>query len=381
MLVADIVALPAGATAQTAGDMATLSAILVLGVGMLIAAGLNRAGLVSTAGTLIVLLLTGAVMGAVVSAPNGQLDTIYLPAYDLLAIGVVVGASILPRIAAFVIAFLNIGLILGDFYLQPKVGDLALQLQTRGVLALVARPVALEVIVAVVAFLWVRSADEAIRRADRAEEIAALEHTLADQKRQLDIGVQQLLQTHVRIANGDFTARAPLGQDHLLWQIASSLNNLVARMQRAGQAEHQLRRTEEELRRLAQAIDDAQAGRQAFWPVPTGTAADLIIERVARGSRRRVAAPAPMDPGLAASLGINPTPQGWPSQSSTPLSQTPYPAQGWPSQSSTPLAPGDRWGQEAPSSGPAMGFGQGMPDPPANNPWAFPSQEPDQPEY
>ena len=113
---------------------------------------------------------------------------------------------------------------------------------------------------------------------------------MADQKRQLDIGIQQILQTHVRAANGDYSARAPLGQDNILWQIASSLNNLLSRLQRSGQAEHQLRRTDEEIRRLAAAIDDAQAGRKPIWPAPTGTAADLILERI-RGGRRSAPQP------------------------------------------------------------------------------------------
>jgi len=60
---------------------------------------------------------------------------------------------------------------------------------------------------------------------------------------------------------------------------------ILSRLQRSGQAEHHLRRTDEEIRRLAAAIDDAQAGRKPIWPAPTGTAADLILERI-RGGRR-----------------------------------------------------------------------------------------------
>src|SRR5690349_22119005 len=47
-----------------------------------------------------------------------------------------------------------------------------------------------------------------------------------------------LFRSHVRAANGDYTARAPLGQDNLLWQIASSLNNLLSRLQRSRSEEH-----------------------------------------------------------------------------------------------------------------------------------------------
>jgi len=51
---------------------------------------------------------------------------------------------------------------------------------------------------------------EALVRADRAETVAALEHALLEQKRDLELGIQQILQTHVTIANGNLDARAPL---------------------------------------------------------------------------------------------------------------------------------------------------------------------------
>ncbi|GAC1360375.1 MAG: hypothetical protein NVS2B12_09140 [Ktedonobacteraceae bacterium] len=41
---------------------------------------------------------------------------------------------------------------------------------------------------------------------------------------QLDASIQQIVQTYMRIANGDFDARVPLNQDNVLWQVAGSLN-------------------------------------------------------------------------------------------------------------------------------------------------------------
>jgi hypothetical protein len=314
-------------------------------------------------------------------------------------VAVIVGASILPRIAAFIIAVCNIGLIAVDFSLQPKVGDLMHWMSIEGPLPLIARPIALQIIIAVVAYLWVRGTDDAIRRADRAEELAALEHQMAEQKHQLDIGIQQLLQTHVRAANGDFTARAPLRQENVLWQIASSLNNLLARMQRTAQAEHHLARTEDELRRLAAAIDDAQAGRQPLWPAPTGTAADLILERITRGARRRSAPTAPYE-GQSIAFGHTPAGQAWPSMSSQPLTQSPFgPAPssqplGQPpygqapfsqapfsqAPSSQPLAPspfaGDRW--QPPTAVPQQNQ-PGQMEPPPGGAWTVPQEWPEQP--
>src|SRR5260370_40527739 len=154
---------------------------------------------------------------------------------------------------------------------------------------------ALELVPALGGYLWVRGPGAAVRRAERAEEIDALEHMIAEQKRQLDIGVQQILQTHIRAANGDFGARAPLGQDNALWQISSSLNNLLARLQRAGNAEYSLQRTEEELQRLAAALQDAQSGRRPIWPAPSGTSVDPIIEIITGSSRRSMPSQSPWD--------------------------------------------------------------------------------------
>jgi len=63
-----------------------------------------------------------------------------------------------------------------------------------------------------------------------------------EQKRQLDAGIQQILQTHVAVANGDLKVRAPLTQDHVLWQVAAALNNLIARLQSLSDTERELRR-------------------------------------------------------------------------------------------------------------------------------------------
>lgn len=362
------------------GDSGSLVATASFIVGLLIAAGLNRAGWVNGAGGLLVILIDAGLFGAVLSQPHGiPLDA--LPAYDLLATSVVVGATVLPRASAFVIAALNSGLIILDFSLQPHFADLQKDIvfygsPTAGAVALLGRPIALQVFLAVVAYLWVRGTDAAIRRADRAEELATLEHAIADQKRQLDFGVQQILQTHVRAANGDFGARAPLGQDNLLWQIAASLNNLLARLQRAGQAEYQLRRTDEELRRLAVAIDDAQAGRRPIWPAPSGTPADLIIERIMRNTR-----PAP--PSGPGALGLPdsvslpaqqgrprpapPSGQNWSPPQRPPAHLPPEPPMYAPP--APPMyAPREEWPSLEPEPLPDQMPDGRMPD----NPWIFP---------
>jgi hypothetical protein len=368
----------------TPGGLSAPATLLALGsvaAGLVVITILNRIGQVVTAGFLLVLLLNAAILYAVAGVKEG-LSLIYLPAFDLFVITVVVAASVLPRTATFVVAALNVGLIIADFVLQPHAQDIDQAAQQFGAVGLLDRPVALQVIIAVVAFLWVRGTEQAIRRADRAEEIAALEHTLADQKRQLDMGIQQILQTHVRAANGDYTARAPLGQDNILWQIASSLNNLLSRLQRSGQAEHQLRRTDEEIRRLAAAIDDAQAGRKPIWPAPTGTAADLILERIRGGRRSAPQAIVQEQSGLSQPMsGFPGGPRsGWPEAMSQQMPPAPGGVSGWPDQmapAQQPMEPAQNVGwpgqQPAENAGwPETAGDQGAHD---ANPWAFPQDE------
>ena len=126
-----------------------------------------------------------------------------------------------------------------------------------------------------------------MQRADHAEEVARLEHAIAEQKRQLDIGIEQLLKTHVSVANGDLTARAPLTEDHTLWQIASALNNLLTRLQRASRSEYELQQVHMEAARLVEAIRRAKKGEQPHWPLPSGTLLDPLVEEFAHTSTPR----------------------------------------------------------------------------------------------
>ena len=267
----------------------TAEAVGIMAVGLVIAALLNRSGLTRAAAYLIPSLLMVLIALAVVGTKGG-LELAMLPAYDLFVLPIFLISLIGDRKAPWAFALAAIAFIVGDFALQPhalitSAGASHFDSISYLVTAVtwwggINRHVALALFAAFFGWLGARSVEAAMRRADQAEELAALEHAVAEQRRQLEYGVQQLLETHVRIANGDFNARAPLHQDHQLWQVAASLNNLLGRLQKAGLAEHQLRRTHEELQRLAAAMDSARMGRHPIWPAPSGTLADSMIERV-----------------------------------------------------------------------------------------------------
>jgi len=334
-------------------DPSTGEAVGTMALGLVLAALLNRTGRTRVAAWLVPTLLMLLIMAAIVQAKGG-LRLIWLPAYDLFVLPIFLTSLIADRRSPWVFATIAITFIIGDFTLQPHAhittanangfDDIAYETNIFSWWGMVNRHVALAFFAGFFGWLGATSVDSAIRRADRAEELAGLEHAVAEQRRQLEVGAQQLLETHVRVANGDFAARAPVVQDNILWQVAASLNNLLARLQKSAQSDHQLRRTEDELRRLAGAIDDAQAGRRPIWPAPTGTAADLIIERIT--GRSRQAQPAPL---------MGPSPQLSPQNSrhfpaQPPFSQSPWSPQMPPSAPSMPSQMPSQMPPPAPST-------------------------------
>jgi len=149
------------------------------------------------------------------------------------------------------------------------------------------------------------------------QEIITLQQAIAQQKQELESGIQLILETHVQVANGDFATRAPLTQDHLLWQVAYSLNNLLARLQRLSQAEAELQRTKVEYRRqmgsnqteaqqikvelqqiyaetqhLVEALREAKVREHPIWLPPSHTVLDPLCRELT-GNYIQPAIPAP----------------------------------------------------------------------------------------
>lgn len=265
---------------------------LLAGLGVAAAAGiLNRTGRVTAAGVLVVLLAELPLVG--VHATAGRLDLLHLGAFYLMVGTELVAASVLAPWTVFAVAVVNSALIVGSILLLPQTPRFAQALASNDAQQAIFGPVLMQIIVAVVAYLWARSTVTALRRADRAEEIAALERREVERTHELEEGVHQLLDVHVQLANGNFGVRAPAVRNPSLWQIGSSLNNLVARFARLAQTDFALRRTAEESHRLADAIRSARAGRQMPLPAPSGTPVDEVVAAL----REAQGLPGPAAPG------------------------------------------------------------------------------------
>ncbi|GCF09455.1 hypothetical protein [Dictyobacter arantiisoli] len=235
---------------------------------------LNRRGLTSLASIIIVIMCELVLSLAIVMLT--PLDEPSIQLYDLYIMIELLVVSLLPARSVFLLALVNSLIIVASLIYQPHLASMNLDIQTQ-LIPLLVRPIALQFIVAGVSYIWVSSTTKAIARADRAEMVATLEHVLGDQKRELEEGIEHILQTHVAIANGNLNARAPLTQDNALWQIARALNTLLVRFQRAVQAERELQRVEQAVASCVYTTQKAEQEHQLPRLPFTQTAIDPLI--------------------------------------------------------------------------------------------------------
>ncbi len=307
-------------------DVQALIALSGIAFGLALAIAANRAGLVTMAGILVICFMAGGIWAYMLASPLG-LTMGQLPNYDLLAVTVIVAASVLPRVSAFIVAAINCAAIIADYLLRPHnanvVADAALYSSaTQQTISLLVRPIVLNLLLAVVAYLWVRGTDNAIRRADRAEEIAAYQGREIQRTAALEEGVRYLHQTLASWAEGDFRQRVPPMPLPVLEQVRHDLNLFISLFTPSEQTGIELRRLQSEAHRLQMALDGWLRRQPVAWPAPSGTALDGVISALqAAGVARPVSGP------YRSSLGPRPSGPSGPIPPSG-LSSPPYPGQG-----------------------------------------------------
>jgi HAMP domain-containing protein len=302
-------------------------------IGCVIALALNRSGAVSAASILLATLLELGFTGIILAAPSGLSvpDLLLMP---LLALTELIAVSLLVPWSVFLVALVNSGLVLFIILDWPVDPTIHMLLNQPGAASLIiSPPITLYFIVALVTYLWVRGATRALVARDRAEDIATLEHAVAEQRRSLEIGMRQMHDTLVRVANGDYSARAPVAQDSALWQLNASLNTMLARQQKVSDAQYQLQRAALEVNRLVEAVRQAKAGRPPLWPAEIGTILDPLIREFA-GPRSTSALP-PASYGMAPGYGQFPGPGAIPGPQPGSMPTLP---QGWDMAPTTPHA-------------------------------------------
>ena len=233
--------------------------IVLLGLALCgVAVVFNQLGRLTLVSLLLILVVDLGCGLMLLTSPMG-LDVSDLSVFDLLIISELIAVSLLPPVSVFFVAASNILFIFAVLVFLPHTPGLTMLLNSNMAYNAVMQPVILQIVVAVVTFLWVRSALLAIARADRAEEIAQLQsreaellRLEAERSHQLDQGSEHLLRVLVRAANGDLKVRAVLTQDNMLWKVGNAVNLLLSRLRRAQLAESEYQQLRQTNMRLAQ---------------------------------------------------------------------------------------------------------------------------------
>ena len=198
----------------------------------------NRLGQLTVVSLLLIAVVDLGCGLMLLMTPMG-LDVSDLPIFDVLVISELIAVSLLPAVSIVPVAISNIAFIVADLVFQPRTSGLNMVLMSSMGYNAIMQPIALQLVVGVVAYIWVRSAMREVARADRAEEVAELRRREVEQKMQLDAGIEYLSQLLIRAANGERSIHAQMNNDSPLWRIGNSLNLLLTRLGRTGQIEVQ----------------------------------------------------------------------------------------------------------------------------------------------
>ncbi len=237
--------LPGALIMHTAMDIGTV----VLGLSLCAVATLfNQFGKVTIVTVLLIAVIDLGCGLMLLTSPMG-LDVSDLPVFDVLLVSELIAVSLLPAFSVFPVALGNMLFTIAVLMLAPRTMELNMVLTSNMAYNTILQPLGLQIIVAVVSYIWVRSALRALARADRAEEISRLQRREAELlMREVEFnqgftqGSEHLLQVLVRAANGDLVVRSALNKDHPLWRIGNALNVLLTRVGRLANTEQEIQR-------------------------------------------------------------------------------------------------------------------------------------------
>jgi len=225
-------------TAVQKGNATFLVILAITIIAYLIALSLNRTGHSTSAGIITMVVLEGGFLLALASLQaTGGTHIADLPTVMLLVEGCIVSAAFFDPRVTILTTIANCIISVAFVLFLPQAPDLKALMQTDGYNLVSRAPI----LIAVVGFSLVSFAMgfvRELRRASRAEEIAALERRDLERqseelelKQQLEDGVQQVLSTLNEAANGNFEARTRISKENILFRVGYAVNTLLARLQ------------------------------------------------------------------------------------------------------------------------------------------------------
>ncbi len=260
--------------------------VALLGLGAVVTALVcNKLGWNIVAASLIVSSTVISVTGTMITNP---LDPALIPVFSALVIPVIIAGALMPPVAALISGAVNSTLIILVVLLQRHTPAYDQMMRLGLITVSLALPLVLQIVVAIVTYVIMNNLITTIRRADRAEEIVALQSEIgeferkqANDQEQLEKGIMLIAQVHAEIAGGNLTARVPLGSEHVLWQIAVPLNNLLNRVQQwKGQAD-QMEHTQAIITYAVHELQEKRRSHQSvFFRQRTGTVVDPLLAEI-----------------------------------------------------------------------------------------------------
>lgn len=251
---------------------------------LLVAFVCNRLGRLTVAGLCMVLSIEVTVCIKILTIPGG-IGLGSMPQFDILIQPVLLAVVLLPPWTAFAVAGFNIVFLFFCLFSRPLAPDLVAALHNPALAGdLIAVPVMAEIIIATVAFLVVASLHSSLKRAGRAEQIAALEHDLAQSRgeivqrnQQLEEGISVLVRTMQSAAGQQPTfEKIPLPSGNALWPLLQQIWVLVERYQRARQTKQSYEIMIRACTLLQQRLNAAAQGQPLALPPRTDTPVDGI---------------------------------------------------------------------------------------------------------
>ena len=303
-------------------DTVSVVALVIVIVGSFSGYVVNRLDHVSIAGYLE--LAGGSIAIAWLIAARGVqqgLTPTDLRLYDFFVLPIVISGVIANRRTPIVLGTLIVAFTAASLILLPHTASLQLYWDGRDPQTLgssydvVAIPVVIQALSAVVGWLGSDSVRRSLLSATRADELALANERIRVQARELELhqrhledGILHLQGVLNTFARGNFDARAQLSESELQ-SLTVSLNMFLTQMQRLLREQDQRARIEYAAHELALALRRARSGFGYEPPQYTGTSFDEVLLEIVTWLQRSGAAP----------------PFSAPSSAPSAPSQTPYP--------------------------------------------------------
>ncbi len=268
-------------------DLVTALAATMALVAIVIGTSLNRMGKTVTAGILILVAEEMGVIACILLTDREVNAHLVAQIFFFLAPELIAAEMITPWVT-FPVTLGNCLITAGMIAFFPKTPEVMFSLHAY-FYVIYGAPIVMQMLVAVICFLWVSSTYKEMRRANSAEEVSKLtlamgsqQQVLQQQKQQLEANIQQIVSVHLQAANGNLQARVPLDQQNVLWPVAGSLNNLLARLQRWRYDAVQHQQNQQALQQLLQNIQMARRQGKPLQAYTTGTSLDAVILEISK---------------------------------------------------------------------------------------------------